>query len=47
MAKAPAPKRKLTTAEKYRQLKKQTEDAGMTVTEKDGKIVVSRKRKRS
>ena len=47
MAKSPDPKRKLTTAEKYRQLKKQTEDAGMTVTEKDGKIVVSRKRKRS
>jgi hypothetical protein len=44
MAKAPDPKRKLTPAEKYRQLKKHTEDAGMTVTEKSGKIVVSRKR---
>ena len=47
MAKAPSTKRKLTVAEKYRQLKKHTEDAGMTVSEKDGKIVVSRKRKRS
>jgi hypothetical protein len=46
MAKAPA-KAKLTPAEKYRQLKKHTEDAGMTVTERDGKIVVSRKRKGS
>lgn len=47
MAKVPAPRRKLTPAEKYRQLKKHTEDAGMTVSEKDGKIVVSRKRKGS
>jgi hypothetical protein len=46
MAKSPAPKRKLTPAEKFRQLKKHTEDAGMTVFEKDGKIVVSRRRKR-
>jgi len=37
---------KLTTAEKYRQLKKHTEDAGMKVTEKDGKIVVTRKKKK-
>jgi hypothetical protein len=37
---------KLTAAEKYRQLKKQTEDAGMKVTEKDGKIVVTRKKKK-
>ena len=44
MAKAPA-KSKLTPTEKYRQLKKHTEDAGMTVTEKDGKIVVTRKRR--
>ena len=36
----------MTVAEKYRQLKKQTEDAGMKVEEKDGKIVVTRKRKR-
>jgi hypothetical protein len=44
MAKTPAPKRKLTPAEKYRQLKKHTEDAGMTVSEKGGKIVVSKRR---
>ena len=37
---------KLTTAEKYKQLKKHTEDAGMKVTEKDGKIVVTRKKKK-
>ena len=37
---------RMTVAEKYRQLKKQTEDAGMKVEEKDGKIVVTRKRKR-
>jgi len=37
---------KLTVAEKYKQLKKQTEDAGMKVTEKDGKIVVTRKKKK-
>lgn len=44
MAKVPVPKKKLTPAEKYRQLKKHTEDAGMTVSEKGGKIVVSRRR---
>jgi len=37
---------KLTSAEKYRQLKKHTEDAGMKVMEKDGKIVVTRKKKK-
>jgi hypothetical protein len=37
--------KKLTTAEKYRQLKAQTEAAGMTVREVDGKIVVGRRRK--
>jgi hypothetical protein len=37
--------KRLTVAEKYRQLKKQTEDAGMKVQEKDGKIVVTRKKK--
>ena len=37
---------KLTSAEKYRQLKKHTEDAGMKVTEKDGKIVVTRKKRK-
>ena len=39
-------KNKLTVTQKYRQLKKQTEDAGMKVKEEDGKIVVTRKRKR-
>lgn len=38
--------KRMTTAEKYRQLKKQTEDAGMTVKEKSGKVVVSRKGKK-
>lgn len=43
MAKSPVSK-KLTPAEKYRQLKKHTEDAGMTVSEKGGKIVVGKRR---
>ena len=38
--------KKLTSSEKYAQLKKQTEDAGMTVKEKNRKIVVSRKKKK-
>jgi hypothetical protein len=38
MAKKPLP-----VAEKYRQLKAQTEAAGMKVQEVDGKIVVRRK----
>lgn len=37
--------KKLTVAEKYRQLKAQTEAAGMKVDEVDGKIVVRRKPK--
>lgn len=37
--------KKLTVAEKYRQLKAQTEAAGMKVEEVDGKIVVRRKPK--
>ena len=37
--------KRLTVAEKYRQLKKHTEDAGMKVQEKDGKIIVTRKKK--
>ncbi len=36
---------KLTAAQKYAQLKAQTERAGMTVEEVDGKIVVRRKPK--
>jgi hypothetical protein len=35
---------KMTSAEKYQSLKRQTEQAGMTVTEKSGKLVVSRKK---
>lgn len=38
-------KPRLTAAQKYNQLKRQTEAAGMKVTERDGKIVVSRKKK--
>ena len=34
-------KKKLTYKEKYMQLKEHTEDAGMKVTEKNGKIVVT------
>jgi hypothetical protein len=37
--------KKMTIAEKYQSLKRQTEQAGMTVTEKDGKLIVSRKKK--
>lgn len=40
------PKAKLTAAQKYNQLKSQTESAGMKVTEKNGKIVVSRRKKK-
>jgi hypothetical protein len=39
-------KKKLTVAQKYSQLKRQTQSAGMKVTEKDGKIVVSRRKKK-
>lgn len=38
---------KMTTEQKYRSLKKQTESAGMTVKEKAGKLVVSRKKGQS
>lgn len=37
---------KLTDSEKYKQLKRQTEAAGMQVKEVDGKIVVVRKKKK-
>jgi hypothetical protein len=40
------PAKKLTVAQKYSQLKKHTENAGMKVMEKDGKIVVSRRKKK-
>jgi hypothetical protein len=38
--------KKMTLAEKYASLKKQTERAGMTVIERDGRLVISRKRKK-
>ena len=38
-------KPKLTDAQKYNQLKRHTENAGMKVTEENGKIVVTRKKK--
>jgi hypothetical protein len=38
--------KKLTTAQKYSQLKKQTEQAGMKVTERNGKLIVTRKKKK-
>lgn len=38
--------KKLTTAQKYSQLKKQTEQAGMKVTEKNGKLIVTRKKRK-
>ncbi len=37
--------KKLTTAEKYKSLKKQTEEAGMKVVEKNQKLLVIRKKK--
>lgn len=36
--------KKMTTAQKYASLKRQTEQAGMTVRELGGKLVVSRKK---
>jgi hypothetical protein len=44
MAKKLPETRKMTVAEKYAELKRQTEAAGMTVREVDGKLVVSRKK---
>jgi hypothetical protein len=38
--------KKLTVEEKWKQLKRLTEEAGMTVTEIDGRIVVKRKPKK-
>jgi len=37
---------KLSCSAKYKQLKKHTENAGMKVTEKDGKIIVKRKKRK-
>lgn len=36
---------KLTVTEKYQQLKKHTENAGMKVIEKNGKIIVEKVKK--
>lgn len=36
--------KKMTVTQKYKSLKKQTERAGMTVKEKSGKLVVSKKK---
>lgn len=36
--------KKMTVAEKYKSLKRQTEQAGMKITEKDGKLIVSRRK---
>lgn len=38
--------KRLTVTEKYRQLKAHTERAGMKVEEKNGRIVVTRKKKK-
>jgi len=38
--------KKLTAVEKYAQLKGQAEDAGMTIKEKNRKIVVTKKKKK-
>lgn len=37
--------KKLTVSEKYNSLKKQTESAGMRVYEKNGKLLVTKKKK--
>jgi hypothetical protein len=39
--------KKMTATQKYAALKRQTENAGMSVREKDGKLVVRRKTKKS
>jgi hypothetical protein len=39
-----AKKKKMTTARKYAELKRQTEQAGMTVKEENGKLVVSKRK---
>jgi hypothetical protein len=38
--------KKMTIEQKYRSLKRQTEAAGMKVTEKDGKLIIARKKKK-
>lgn len=39
------PAKKMTVQQKYNSLKRQTERAGMSVKEKGGRLVVSRKKK--
>lgn len=48
MAKKPAPKvaKPMTDKQKYESLKRQTEQAGMTVREIGGRLMVSRPKKR-
>ena len=48
MLKKPAPKvtKPMTDKQKYEALKRQTEEAGMTVREVAGRLVVSRPKKR-
>jgi hypothetical protein len=36
--------KKMTTEQKYRSLKRQTEQAGMSVREQNGRLVVSRRK---
>jgi hypothetical protein len=38
-------KNKMTITEKYRSLKRQTEQAGMKVVEKNGRLLITRKSK--
>jgi hypothetical protein len=38
--------KKMTIEQKYRSLKRQTEAAGMKVIEKNGKLVITRKKKK-
>ena len=38
--------KKMTVEQKYRSLKRQTERAGMKVVEKDGKLIVQRKKRK-
>jgi len=38
--------KKMTIEQKYRSLKRQTEAAGMKVMEKDGKLIIARKKKK-
>jgi hypothetical protein len=38
--------KKMTIKEKYLSLKRQTEAAGMKVTEKNGRLIIARKKKK-